>query len=75
MPNGEMEVIEDGGTAIRPAAQSKLLAQQQRYKDHLARLVSSLAGVGAPTDFNQLAALLRDAEQAARNEITRAILY
>jgi hypothetical protein len=74
MSNGYPEVTEDGGTTVRPPAQSKLLAQHWRYQDHLARLVSSLTGAGAPTDFRQLAEFLHQAEEAARYENTKSIL-
>ncbi len=69
-----MEVIEDGGTAISPAARSRLLAQQQRFKKHLDSLVKSLSGDMAPKDFNHLALLLLDEAEKARHENTRGIL-
>ena len=74
MPNEDMEVMDDRVIAIRPAAQSRLLAQQQRFQGYLANLVKRLSGDGAPKDFNQLSALLREAEVEARHENTRGIL-
>ena len=74
MPNGDMEVIDDGVIAIRPAVQSRLLAQQEKFKKHLAALVKSLSGDTAPKDFNHLAVLLFDEAEKARHENTRGIL-
>ena len=75
MSNGYVEaVVEDGGTTVRSAAQSKLLAQRQRFQEHLTRLAKTLTGDDAPKDFRQLAEFLHQEEEVARHENTKSIL-